>query len=187
MDATLESLIEMGWTGTSTTEVVRRAGLSRGAQVHHFPSKEDLVLAAIEHLEQRRTEEYRLAFQNLPAHERTGAAAFDLLRAQCSGPTADAWLELAIAARTDPVLRARFNQAEERFWASAVANFEEMFPALAADPVSLRVALRFAFCLVDGMAVCRLAGTDPAELDAVADAFKELIAPFEPSIQGPTP
>jgi hypothetical protein len=84
MDATLEFLSEMDWAGTSTTEVVRRAGLSRGAQ------------------------EYRTALQNLPNHERTGSAAFDLLRAQCSGPMMDAWLELAVAARTDPALKARF-------------------------------------------------------------------------------
>jgi len=38
------------WAGTSTTEIVRRAGVSRGAQVHHYPSKEDLVIAAVEHL-----------------------------------------------------------------------------------------------------------------------------------------
>ena len=54
LDATIESLVELGWAATSTTEVVRRAGVSRGAQVHHFPTKEDLVLAALDYLLERR-------------------------------------------------------------------------------------------------------------------------------------
>ena len=48
LDATIDCLIELGWSGTSTTEVVRRAGVSRGAQVHHYPTKEDLVYDQME-------------------------------------------------------------------------------------------------------------------------------------------
>src|SRR5205823_12845827 len=66
LDATLECLAELGYAGTTATEVVRRAGLSRGAQVHHFPTKAELVVAAVEHLFQRRHEEFRQAFADLP-------------------------------------------------------------------------------------------------------------------------
>src|SRR5437016_14683731 len=69
LDATIECLIERGWAGTSTTEIVRRAGVSRGAQVHHFPAKEDLVLAAVEHLLQRRIREFQATFADLPASQ----------------------------------------------------------------------------------------------------------------------
>ena len=79
LDATIDCLIELGWSGTSTTEVVRRAGVSRGAQVHHYPTKEDLVLAAVEHLCTRRMGEYREAVQRLPADERTPATVAALL------------------------------------------------------------------------------------------------------------
>src|SRR6195952_4880302 len=50
LDATFECLVEHGFSGTSTTLVSRRAGVSRGAQLHHFPTKNDLVLAAVEPL-----------------------------------------------------------------------------------------------------------------------------------------
>ena len=46
----MECLAELGWSGTSTTEVARRAGVSRGAQQHHYPTKMLLVAAALEHL-----------------------------------------------------------------------------------------------------------------------------------------
>src|SRR5205085_9670279 len=61
LDATLECLAELGYAGTTTTEVVRRAGLSRGAQVHDFPTKAELVVAAVEHLFQRRHDDFRSA------------------------------------------------------------------------------------------------------------------------------
>ena len=54
MEATVELLVERGFSGTSTTLVSERAGVSRGAQLHHFPTKNDLVLAAVEHLTELR-------------------------------------------------------------------------------------------------------------------------------------
>lgn len=48
--AAFEVLRERGCAGFTTAEVARRAGVSRGAQVHHFPSKHELVTAAMEHV-----------------------------------------------------------------------------------------------------------------------------------------
>ncbi len=50
LDAAFEVLKERGFAGFTTPEVARRAGVSRGAQVHHFPSKHELVTAAMEHV-----------------------------------------------------------------------------------------------------------------------------------------
>jgi AcrR family transcriptional regulator len=178
LDATLECLVELGWAGTSTTEVVRRAGVSRGAQVHHFPTKEDLVLATVKRLTARRLDEYREAFRSLPEDHRTADAGFDLLRAACSGPTWEIWLELAVASRTNPALRERFVEMERHFWDAAVQVQRDLFPYTADDEALARLVVRFAFCFVDGMSVARMIGADEAELDAVADAFKLVTAPF---------
>ena len=50
LEATIESLGEVGYASTTTTGVCERAGVSRGSQVHHFPRKQDLVVAAVAHL-----------------------------------------------------------------------------------------------------------------------------------------
>lgn len=50
LDATIASLIAVGYARTTTTEVVRRAGFSQGALFKHFPTKSDLVAAAVEQL-----------------------------------------------------------------------------------------------------------------------------------------
>jgi tetracycline repressor-like protein len=46
LDATVDCLVEVGWAGTTTTLVSERAGVSRGAQLHHYPTKDALVLGA---------------------------------------------------------------------------------------------------------------------------------------------
>ena len=67
LEATVELLVERGFAGTSTTLVSERAGVSRGAQLHHFPTKNDLVVAAVEHLTERRGAELAEAFDRLSA------------------------------------------------------------------------------------------------------------------------
>ena len=61
LDATIDCLIKHGWSGTTTTIVAETAGVSRGAQLHHYPTKTALVLAAVDHLMQRRADEIRAA------------------------------------------------------------------------------------------------------------------------------
>jgi AcrR family transcriptional regulator len=184
LDATIDCLIELGWSGTSTTEVVRRAGVSRGAQVHHYPTKEDLVLAAVEHLCTRRMAEYRAAIERLPVTERTPAASVDLLWSVWSGPTLEAWLEIVLACRTQPALRARFVEFEHRFFDAALGLFRETQPEMTADPEFARLALRFTFCLLDGLAVARLGGIERPELDAVVEGFKVLTTLVSPTDLG---
>lgn len=50
LEATIASLVEAGYARTTTTEVVRRAGVSQGALFNHFPTKSALVAAAAEQL-----------------------------------------------------------------------------------------------------------------------------------------
>ncbi|NUS49636.1 MAG: helix-turn-helix transcriptional regulator, partial [Nocardioidaceae bacterium] len=85
MEATVECLVEFGWSGTSTTLVSQRAGVSRGAQLHHFPTKNDLVLAAVEHLSQARGAELDAAAADLPRGRRRTRAVLDMLAAHFTG------------------------------------------------------------------------------------------------------
>jgi len=79
LDATVECLTERGWSGTSTTLVSERAGVSRGAQLHHFPTKSALVLAAVEHLSEVRTAELRASAAGLPGGRRRTRAVLGVL------------------------------------------------------------------------------------------------------------
>jgi AcrR family transcriptional regulator len=187
LDATIECLIERGWAATSTTEVVRRAGVSRGAQVHHFPTKDDLVLAAIEHLLEWRIAEFQATFADLPADERSPATAMRLMYEKCFRATFEPWLELVVAARTDPALHARFVQLEARFFETALATFRDLFPVAAADAGFARVGLRLAFSVLDGLAIGRLIDTADDELDEVLEVFNGMTAVYFPESPGDAP
>ncbi|MDP3969398.1 MAG: TetR/AcrR family transcriptional regulator [Nocardioides sp.] len=114
LEATVELLVERGYAGTSTTLVSQRAGVSRGAQLHHFPTKNDLVLAAVEHLSAVRGTELAAGAHDLPRGRRRTAAVLDMLAAHFTGPVFAAALELWVAARTDEGLRAAVAPLEAR-------------------------------------------------------------------------
>jgi AcrR family transcriptional regulator len=113
MEATVDCLVELGWAGTTTTVVSRRAGVSRGAQLHHFPSKLALVVAAVEHLTDRRRDEMQGSVASLPA-ERRLRGVLEILAAQFVSPVFFAALELWVAARTDPDLLESVGPLERR-------------------------------------------------------------------------
>lgn len=107
LDAAVECLVELGFAKTSTQEIARRAGVSRGAQLHHFPTKESLVTAAVEHLVDKRLAEI---LASDPDPER----GVTVLSEAFSGPLFYAALELWVAARTDPALHAAMVPLERR-------------------------------------------------------------------------
>ena len=129
LDATMECLAELGWSGTSTTEVARRAGVSRGAQQHHYPTKMLLVAAALEHLLERQRLAYERAFAALPDDRRNVEGALDLLWDTFRQAPSLALMELAMAARTDETLRALSLDINERVVQVILETFHRLFPA----------------------------------------------------------
>lgn len=178
LDATIDCLAELGWAATSTTEVARRAGVSRGAQVHHYPTKDDLVLAAMEHVIDRRLAEYREAFRRMAPDERTRNGAIELLWAQCFGRSFEAWAELALASKHSPALHERFAQLDRLFAEDVVAQFQVSFPEHFADETTALVAMRLTFAVLCGVALARIAGTPDDQLQATRDAFGLLVGTF---------
>jgi AcrR family transcriptional regulator len=114
LEATVDCLVEHGWSGTTTILVSRRAGVSRGAQLHHFPTKNDLVVAAVEHLSELRGEELRRAARDLPSGKRRTRAVLEMFADHFTGPVFTAALELWVAARTDEALHLAVVPLEQR-------------------------------------------------------------------------
>jgi AcrR family transcriptional regulator len=175
LDATIECLSELGWARTTTTEIAQRAGVSRGAQLHHFPTKAELVTTAVDHLFQRRDAEFRAAFARLPADAPRGPMAVELLWKMARGPTFHAWLELIVAARTDPNLMAAVHRIGERFAENVRRTFRALFGEhVAAPPYDLAPLITFA--LMQGLALDHIVGGDDPRLGAVIDKWKQLAA-----------
>lgn len=120
--ATIECLVEHGYARTTTQRVQDRAGLSRGALLHHFATKEALLVAAVSHVADAQISAVR-------AEAAAGAASeVDLLHRVMSGPLFLAGLELWQAARTEPALRAALLPAERRVGVAVRQVLDELFP-----------------------------------------------------------
>ena len=94
LDAAIECLVDRGYAATTTIETARRAGVSRGAQLHHFPTKAELLATAVEHLFDRRRSEFLEAFAAIDPKADRLDAAMDLLWSMFEGPAFVAWTEL---------------------------------------------------------------------------------------------
>lgn len=176
--ATIDSLVEVGYARTTTREVALRAGVSRGAQTHHFPTKTDLVLGAIEHLFVEQARHFRTAFTALPAESRTLDQAVALLWEIVSGPSYAAVLELTVAARTDPELRVVVHGMTTVLEQTVFELLRELFPALADDERLAHTVIDVGFTLVQGAAVSRYAGYgDPDHTIRLVQALAALITP----------
>jgi len=185
LDATIDCLSELGYASTTTTEIARRAGVSRGAQLHHFPTKAELVTTAVEHLFQKRTEEFRTAFAALPPEASKPAAAIDILWSMFNGPTFYAWLELMVAARTDSSLRLAVSEIAQRFSETVQRTFVELFGDKAGSGVFQDAAPAFAFALLQGTALEKMVLDDPTRLLRNLDVLKTLAVLAEQLRQEP--
>lgn len=157
LDAAVDSLIEMGYAATSTTEVARRAGVSRGAQTHHFPTKSELVVAAIEHVFTTQAHTFRTVFVELPDDQRTMAHAVDHLWEIVGGPAYSAILELIVAARTDHALSPVVQAVAASFQQTIEDLLAELFPEASEHDIAADL-LGFAFSLLQGAAISEMAG-----------------------------
>lgn len=177
LEATVDCLVIQGFGGTTTSEVAHRAGVSPGALLHHFPTKADLLCAAVGHLFEMRQAGFRNAMANLEPGADRVEAGIDLLWSMFSGPAFVAWLELWVAARSDPSLAGAVVRLDREFMSGSEAVFRELFAdEVAAEPALARVGLGVVYALLGGLALGRLIpGYEPAPATDVIAAFKTLL------------
>jgi AcrR family transcriptional regulator len=128
MEAAVACLYERGYAGTTTIEIAARAGVSRGAQLHHFPTKDELVVSALEHVFDLRAREFRDAVADIPSGSSDDRLRWliDLNWRVFKGPTFYAWLELVVASRTDETLKDPVRSASERLVDRVERGFAEV-------------------------------------------------------------
>ena len=172
LEATVELLVERGFAGTSTTLVSERAGVSRGAQLHHFPTKNDLVVAAVEHLTELRGAELAEAVEALP--RRDTRAVLRMLGDHFSSPVFAAALELWVAARTDETLLAAVSPLEQRVGRE---THRLTVTALGADESrpGTRELVQGTLDLVRGLGLAQTITDDSARRRRILDAWADVL------------
>ncbi|OKI52743.1 TetR/AcrR family transcriptional regulator [Micromonospora sp. CB01531] len=184
LEATVECLVERGWSGTTTTVVAARAGVSRGAQLHHYPTKAALVTAAVSHLTERRAAELRTEADALPAGPRRLDRVVDLLAAAFTGPLFVAALELWVAARTDAELRDALVPLEARVGREMHRLTVELLGVDERRP-GVREAVQSTLDLLRGLGVANLLSDDSARRTALLQSWKRQLTALLTPDDGP--
>ena len=175
LEATVELLIERGYAGTSTTLVSERAGVSRGAQLHHFPTKAALVVAAVEHLTVVRGEELARAAAHVPPGLDRTRAVLEMLGNHFTSPVFTAALELWVAARTDPELLAAVGPLEQRVGREVHRLTVELLGVDESEP-GRRELIQATLDLVRGLGLANTISDDRRRRDRILDQWAITLA-----------
>ncbi len=174
LDAAVESLIEVGFARTTTLEVQRRADVSRGALLHHFPSKAELLVAAVDHLAEMRARELKQLANQLPEGRARTDAVLDLLWQCFSGTMFQVSMELRTAARTDPELRQVLVAGERALRDRIVTQARTLFGKDVSEHAGIERALDLTLQLMIGAAMTGVLHKDDARLRDLIDDWKVL-------------
>lgn len=175
LEATLECLSEKGYAATSTNEVVRRAGVSRGALVHHFSSKSDLVAAAAVHLIRKRyatTQEQALKIKggNSSIRDKLAVRRRDYER------WFPATIEFMVACRTDEALSESFTRAMLPYEESMGESIMEEWPELKNHESPLMIQY-VTGCFIRGL--CLEAIVNPESItDEIFEEFVKMVSVY---------
>lgn len=116
LDTALRLFVEVGWHAATNPAIAEAAGLTRGAMLYHFASREDLAKAAIAHVATARERLFEeTAMAPTPAGADAAEHAIDAYWTLLQTPPFVAFAELEAAARTDPMLREGLAAAQAAF------------------------------------------------------------------------
>jgi AcrR family transcriptional regulator len=175
-EAAAAQIVEAGLAGTSTIAVAQRAGMSQGALFKHFPSKSDLLAAAVEYLLAVFVADFDRAIKK--RRKKKGA---DPVHASCvvlwkifRQPEMRAVFEVYVAARTDAELARRLTPILESHRASILEEAQLLFPEVKGKPEDFAAAVDAVVYAMQGAALGLFAPDPDTEIEHLA--FLERLA-----------
>ncbi len=156
LEAAIKCIVEMGYANTTTIKIAERAGLSRGATLHHFPSRMGIIRAAVDYLHQKRLRAFRKSVAHIPKDVDHVKMAVEFYWAHVTHPLYVAFFELSVAARYDRELRDILRPAQQAFDDEWYKTAQELYPEWQSDTDAFDLALNLSQHLMEGMAISYL-------------------------------
>ena len=122
LKAAIDCLHQQGYGATTTVSVAARAKVSRGAMLHHFPSKADLMLATLSHALELNGANFAKAGARIEDAWERYAALPDLRLAAAKQPAGVAFTEIMVGARSDETVRSRFPEFKRALLSSRTSQ-----------------------------------------------------------------
>ncbi|EHY87136.1 TetR/AcrR family transcriptional regulator [Saccharomonospora azurea] len=177
MEAAVDCLAELGWTGTTVGVVAERAGVSRGAAQHHFPTREDLVVATVEFLAEEQIAELRERAGTLPPGRRRAEPVARLLLNLYTGTKFRAALHLWVAASTDDALRAVLGPLEAKVGREAHRVAVDLLDADESRP-GVRETVQATLDLARGLGLADLLSDDSRRRQRLVRQWARMLEPI---------
>lgn len=165
LDAAVDELVDSGYARLTTASVAKRAGVSRGAQQHHFPQKATLVAEAVRHLAARQLEAVHAASAEEADSRARVERVLDLFYDFYSGSLFAAMLELTLASRGDAELAELVAPIDGDVSREVNERATEMFGDAVAALPDFDVRLRHVLSTVRGLALLRFMGRSRSTTD----------------------
>lgn len=184
--AAVELLAEIGYERLTTALIAQRAEVSKGAQAYHFPSKDDMLVAAFQHLLdgwQARREDFR---RRHPGKATVEQLLRYLWRDVFGRADYVASVEMMLAARHHPVLRQRLQDVLATWTVARDDIFRQLVPL--DDQGGQRATfLELNFCMLRGLALFGGLNADPALEERVLQMWIGMATDFVAARQRPGP
>jgi AcrR family transcriptional regulator len=156
LEAAIDCLQKHGYGRTTTQLIAEMAGISRGAMLHHYATKQELIASVIDYTVYKRMEVFLEGIRQLRDSERINdMAGIEVSWASMQTRECSAYLELAIAARTDPDLAEIFLPRARRFDENERAAVISAFPEWAGSLEGYTLAMDYCTAMLEGLLISR--------------------------------
>ena len=181
LEAVIDCFIEEGYSNLTTAKVATSAGVSRGAMLHHFPSKTELIRATVEHLHDKLLEDFSKRVHKIP-RRLSGAerrkAGLEAYWQHLSSDLFISYHELCVAGRTDPELRDILDDSLAEFEEHVQESNRELFSEWNDRGERYLLAMDVTKFLMEGMALSQMTTNRKQRvrrmIDYLADRLKEI-------------
>ena len=175
LDAAIAVVDELGYQKASTTEIVNRAHVSRGALAHHYPNKVDLLSAAFQHAHKQIIWDI---VKLMAQAEQNGSEWTDVLDEIWArlfrGRLWNVTLELSVAARSDHTLAERLAPTLHSYRADIDTVWSQYFLDAEAT-AEMKRRLNLTFCVMRGIALQTILRDDEEFYTAMMNDWKEML------------
>ena len=179
--AVVDCFITEGYTHVTTAKVAKSAGVSRGAMLHHFPSKTELIGATVEYLHDKLLEDFTARVNKIPKKLSGAARRRAGLEAYWEHLTGDLFMtyhEMCVAGRTDPELKNILEASMLRFEEHVAESNSELFSEWNDRGEMFLLAMDVAKFMMEGMAISQMTSQQKERIDRMinylADRLEEI-------------
>ena len=155
LEAAIDCLESVGYARTTTQLIAQTAGISRGAMLHHYATKQDLIASVIDYTVYKRMESFIERIGDLTVEQRVERnAGIELYWQSLLTREFTAYLELKVASRTDPELREIFLPKAREYDQVERREVTRAFPEWA-NNTNYRLAMDYVIASMEGLLLNR--------------------------------